>query len=161
MGRLVLPSWVPKGPAYPGEAKGGKLHADQWRSFFTINLPVTLTRLWGSEPTGSMKRAMLENFLHLVAAVKLASFRNITEEHIHLYEEHMHQYLTTLLQLYPNTKMAPYQHIALHFGEYLRRFGPTHGWRCFAFERFNYLLQQTSTNMVVGSYCRFSFQAMN
>lgn len=150
MSRLILPSWVSKGPAHPGEAKGGKLTADQWRSFFTINLPITLTRLWGGEPLGSTKAKMLENFMHLVAAVRIASLRNITEERIRLYEEHMHLYLTTLLDLYPGTEITPYQHMALHFGQYLQRFGPTHGWRCFAFERFNYLLQQTPTNAISG-----------
>lgn len=151
MDRLTLPSWVSRGPAHPGEAKGGKLHADQWRSFFTINLPISLARLWGSNSADSKKQEMLVNFLHLVTAVQLASRHTITEEHVQLYEEHMHQYLATLLPLYPSTKMVPNQHNALHFGDYLRRFGPTHGWRCFAFERFNYLLQQISTNMIVGS----------
>ncbi|EKM73814.1 hypothetical protein AGABI1DRAFT_96064, partial [Agaricus bisporus var. burnettii JB137-S8] len=105
MDRLTLPSWVSRGPAHPGEAKGGKLHADQWRSFFTINLPISLTRLWGSNSADSKKQEMLVNFLHLVTAVQLASRRTITEEHVQLYEEHMYQYLATLLPLYPSTKM--------------------------------------------------------
>ncbi|KAJ3563554.1 hypothetical protein NP233_g8865 [Leucocoprinus birnbaumii] len=147
---LSLPSWVPKGPAHPGQAKGGKLHADQWRSFFTINLPVTLTRLWGSEDSTSRKALMLENLFELVSAVKIASLRCITDQEINLYEKHFAKYLATLLNLFPGTKIAPYQHIAMHFGEFLRRFGPTHGWRCFAFERYNYLLQQSSTNQILG-----------
>ncbi|XP_006460515.1 hypothetical protein AGABI2DRAFT_57528, partial [Agaricus bisporus var. bisporus H97] len=146
MERISLPSWVSRGPAYPGQAKGGKLHADQWRSFFTINLPMTLVRLWGTGPPESRQAKILENFLYLVSAVKVASQRTISKEDIILYEKHMHRYLTTLWDLYPGIELAPYQHIALHFGDFLRRFGPTHGWRCFAFERYNYLLQQTLTN---------------
>ncbi|KAF9442396.1 hypothetical protein P691DRAFT_765263 [Macrolepiota fuliginosa MF-IS2] len=150
MVNLSLPSWVSKGPAYPGQEKGGKLHADQWWSFFTINLPITLTRLWGAEPQDSHKAKMLENFLYLVSVVKVVSKRTIVEEDILLYEDHMQKYLKTLWDLYPGIELTPYQHIALHFGDYLRRFSPTHGWRCFAFERYNYVLQQVSTNQLFG-----------
>lgn len=148
MARTIVPSWVPRGPKNPGSTKQGKLHADQWRSFCTINLVITLIRLWGSEPKDSKESLMLTNFLHLVSAVKYASLRVVTEESILAYENHIHAYLQTLLELYPGTELVPNQHMALHFGDQLRRFGPTHAWRCFAFERFNYLLQQVQTNTI-------------
>ncbi|KAF7771841.1 hypothetical protein Agabi119p4_6152 [Agaricus bisporus var. burnettii] len=148
MARTIVPSWVPRGPKNPGSTKQGKLHADQWRSFCTINLVITLVRLWGSEPKDSRERLMLTNFLHLVSAVKYASLRVVTEESIIAYEFNIRAYLRTLLELYPGTELVPNQHMALHFGDQLRRFGPTHGWRCFAFERFNYLLQQVQTNTI-------------
>ncbi|KAJ3752746.1 hypothetical protein EV360DRAFT_18877, partial [Lentinula raphanica] len=68
-------------------------------------------------------------------------------------------YVTTLIGfedkdhvggLYPHTRITPYQHMMLHFGDLLRRFGPVHSWRCFAFERFNYILQTTKTNSRFG-----------
>lgn len=149
--RLTLPSWVPNGPKHPGSTKQGKLHADQWRSFCTINLVVTLVRLWGLDPPDSEKGRMLENFLHLVSAIKYATLRSITEESIVAYEMHLQAYLRTLLDLYPGTELVANQHMALHFGDHLRRFGPTHSWRCFAFERFNFLLQKVGTNNVPGS----------
>ncbi|KAF9442382.1 hypothetical protein P691DRAFT_798323 [Macrolepiota fuliginosa MF-IS2] len=91
---LSLPSWVSKGSAYPGQAKGGKLHADQCH--------------WAK---------MLENFLYLVSVVKVMSRRTIMEQDILLYEDHMQRYLQTLWDLYPGIELAPYQHIALHFGQ--------------------------------------------
>lgn len=148
MDRLTLPSWVPKGPKHPGSTKQGKLHADQWRSFCTINLVITLVRLWGQEDYDSKEGRMLRNFLHLVSAVKYASLRIVDEESIHAYETHIYAYLQTLLELYPGTELVPNQHMALHFGRHLRQFGPTHSWRCLAFERFNYLLQQVETNNI-------------
>ncbi|KAF9487261.1 hypothetical protein BDN71DRAFT_1458672 [Pleurotus eryngii] len=36
--------------------------------------------------------------------------------------------------------------MALHFGPFLRRFGPTHSWRCFPFERYNGIIQKIPTN---------------
>lgn len=89
--------------------------------------------------------------MHLVTAVKLATMRTMTAERILQYEHHMHRYLETLLELYPGAEISSYQHMALHFGDQLRRFGPTHAWRCFPFERYNYLLQKIPTNKIFGS----------
>lgn len=150
MERLKLPSWVSPAPKHPGVSKRGKFTADQWRTFCTINLVFTLTRLWGPEPKGSRKRRMLDNFMHLVTAIKLANMRKMTTARILRYEFHIHQYLTTLLDLYPGTTISPYQHLSLHYGALLRRFGPTHAWRCFPFERYNYLLQKIPTNSKFG-----------
>lgn len=150
MERLKLPTWVSPAPRLPGEAKFGKFSADQWRAFCTINLPHTLTRLWAHGD--SRKQQMLVNFMHLVSAVKLATMRTMTPQRIDRYEFHMHKYLTTLIELYPGTNLTPYHHLALHFGEVLRRFGPTHAWRCFPFERYNYLLQNISTNKKFGEH---------
>lgn len=148
---LQLPSWVSKAPSHPGESKWGKLHADQWRSLCTINLPVTLIRLWGSKPEESRERRMLTNFMHLVTALKLASMRIMTEKRIAQYEHEMRQYLVTLLELFPGTEISPYQHMALHLGHQLRKFGPTHAVRCFAFERYNFLMQKIPTNTIYGA----------
>lgn len=150
MAAMHLPGWVSRSPSHPGESRWGKFHADQWRAFCTINLPVTLIRLWGSKPKDSREYQMLSNFMHLVTAIKLATMRKMTKARISEYEFHMHSYLTTLLELYPGTDISPYQHMALHFGDQLRRFGPTHAWRCFPFERYNYLLQKVKTNFIWG-----------
>ncbi|KAJ3493779.1 hypothetical protein NLJ89_g10940 [Agrocybe chaxingu] len=147
---LRLPSWVSPAPRQPGVAKFGKFTADQWRSFCTYNLVFTLIRLWGAEPEGSQKRGMLDNFLQLVTAVKLASMRSMTEDRIRGYADNMHAYLDTLRDLFKGTTLTPYQHLSLHFPSFLRRFGPTHSWRCFTFERYNFLLQNIPTNMKFG-----------
>ena len=150
MNRIGHPSWLAAAPHEPGSAQHGKFTADQWRTFCTVNLVVSLIRLWGHEPKNSRKHQMLVNFLNLVAAVKIAHMRVLTPERITQYEFYMHRYLKNLLELYPGTAMAPYQHLCLHFGSMLRQYGPVHAWRTFPFERYNYLLQQTSTNRKFG-----------
>jgi hypothetical protein len=154
MARLSLPSWVTPASSNPGEAWRGKLTADQWRTLCCLNLVITLTRLWGDKPEGSRWRQMLDNFLHLVAAIKLASMRRMTQRRIKQYHHHMYQYLSRLVDLYPGTSITPTQHLALHFDTFLSRFGPTHAWRCFPFERYNYVLQRIPTNMKPGMYNR-------
>lgn len=150
MERTDLPSWVSPAPARIGTTKAGKLSADQWRSAGTIHLVVTLTRLWGSEPVGSRRYRMLANFMDLVAATKLATMRTMTTSRIDLFIFHMKRYLDEYLELYESAVMYPGQHMSLHFQELLTRFGPTHGWRCWAFERMNYKLQRVPTNKKFG-----------
>lgn len=150
MHEITLPSWFTRAPSHPGERKWGKFTADQWRAFCMVNLPITLIRLWGSKPKDSREHKMLINFMHLVTAVKLGTMRKVTGTSIAAYELHMHKYLTGVLKLYPHTEISPYQHLALHFGTMLQRFGPTHTWRCFPFERYNYLLQKIPTNSKFG-----------
>jgi hypothetical protein len=152
MDRLRLPTWVSPAPRHPGEKKYGKFTADQWRSFCIINLVYTLTRLWGMEPEGSTKRKMLDNFLDLVSAIRIATQREITPDCITKYEKYMKSYLTGVLKLYPGTKITPYQHLALHIGPLLQRFGPTHSWRTFPFERYNNLLQNIQINNKLGKW---------
>ncbi|KAJ4492528.1 hypothetical protein C8R41DRAFT_764937, partial [Lentinula lateritia] len=156
MSKLEIPSWMDTAPNRPGEKSHGSFTADQWRMFCTINLPITLVRLWGTLPQDERKYAILVNFMHLVTAVRLANMRVMTEARIQSYEYHMRAYLEEVVgykqekPLYPHTKLTTYQHMSLHFGSLLRRFGPPHSWRCFAFERFNYILRKFPTNSKFG-----------
>ncbi|KAJ4469701.1 hypothetical protein C8J55DRAFT_402989, partial [Lentinula edodes] len=150
MERLRLPSWAPTAPSNPGDTTHGKFTADQWRAFCTVNLPITLIRLWGSLPEENRKFKMLENFMFLVTAVRLANMRTITEGQIQDFEQNIRAYLEQLRILYPHTNITVYQHMMLHFGSLLRRFGPVHSWRCFPFERYNYILQNTPNNSHLG-----------
>ncbi|KAK0468700.1 hypothetical protein IW261DRAFT_1426209 [Armillaria novae-zelandiae] len=151
----VVPSHVGRAPAHPGEASWGKFTTDQWKIFCTIHLPYTLTCLWGSfkdsqDLTEQRWYKMLQNFLHLVMAVKLATATIQNDRTIQLYEYHMKTYLTMLLELYPGTKISIYQHLSLHFGDQLQCFGPNWAWCCFAFERYNGALQKFNTNNKFG-----------
>ncbi|KAJ2911634.1 hypothetical protein MD484_g8783, partial [Candolleomyces efflorescens] len=156
--QLNLPSWHPTSPPHPGEQTWGKFTAAQWRTFCVVVLPVTLVRLWGDAPRGSVQELRLTNFIHLVSAVKIASSYSLNEGHIKDYEYHMHAYLTSLLQLYPGLRLTPYQHLSLHFGDQLRNFGPVHAWRCFVYERYNHLLQSVPTNQRFGDLERTIFK---
>ena len=149
---IDLPSWLAPAPHEPGTARHGKFSADQWRTFCTVNLVFSLIRLWGQEDKSSRKYRMLVNFMDLVTAIKIAHFRTMTPSRISQYEFHVHRYMTTLLDLYPGTRITPNQHLSLHYGSMLRQFGPTHAWRSFPFERSNYLMQQTKTNMKFGAH---------
>lgn len=151
MERTLLPSNVTPVPKTVGTTRHGKLSADQWRTTCTIHLVYTLIRLWGEETENWRHRAMLENFIDLVTATKLAAMRTMSEERILLFQSHMLRYLRGLLDLYPGTTLSPNQHLSVHLTQLFRRWGPTHAWRCFAFERYNFKLQRIPTNMRLGT----------
>lgn len=154
--RVELPSWVRSGPKSFGTVKHGKLSADEWRSMCVVHLPTTLIRLWGHE-VGRPKK-MLDNFMDLVGLVELGGMLRCSEAQIKLYEQLVLRYLKAIKDLYKESTIKPNHHIAYHIGEFMRKFGPVHSWRAFAFERFNYLLQNLSTNMHFGMFpSRFQF----
>jgi hypothetical protein len=150
MQQLKLPTWFKTAPKHPGEVRWGKFKADEWKAFCSVNLPITLTRRWGLKPKHDRQYKMLENFLHLVTAVTYANQRMLTEDIVNLYDLHMSAYVSGFVQLYPFANISPYQHLSLHFASHLRRWGPTHSWRCFAFERYNGVLQDLPTNNKFG-----------
>ncbi|KAI0700643.1 hypothetical protein C8T65DRAFT_709616 [Cerioporus squamosus] len=112
----VLPSWLERPPSNFGSAKHGKLKADQWRTVCTVNMVITLVRLWTSSGATKEEKELLDNFLHLIAA-------DIFD----------HQFV-------------PNHHLSLHLYSCLLLFGPVHGWWAFPFERYNGLIANLNTN---------------
>ena len=140
-----LPSWIERPPVNFGSAAHGKLKADHWRTVCTINMVITLVRIWGSASASVADHQLLENFLHLVIAVDLASRRSMNPERARLFDFHMEEYLRTLLTLF-DQDLVPNHHLSLHLATCLLSFGPVHGWWAYPFERFNGLLQNLNTN---------------
>jgi hypothetical protein len=64
----------------------------------------------------------------------------------------MRRYLDDMLKLYPGAKMYPVQHLGLHFSEFMAMLGPSHAYRCYGFERCNWILQRLPTNMKFGMH---------
>ena len=85
-----LPSWISPAPPNWGTAKRGKLSADNWRVICTIHLLITLIQLWGREQ--GRKQQLLQNFMDLVSAVRIANMRVSSKNQIDAYntrsEEH-------------------------------------------------------------------------
>lgn len=157
MKRTALPSRISPVPRGVGSPSSGKLTADQWRTFCTVHLVISLIRLWGDERPDARQSRVLANFLHLVSLTNLLHMRNMTSEHIECIARENSAYLQGLRTLYPSFSLVPKHHMALHFPEMLRDFGPVHAWRTFAFERLNQIFQNTLTNGISGGcFTRFT-----
>lgn len=158
MGRTAIPSWLKRPPRVMGSASHGKLSADQWRVCCMVNYPITLIRLWGAGQRISDENPryldMLDNFIHLVLSIKLATKRSTSpglQERVLFHTEH---YLSGLRRLYPGIKVLPNNHFALHLPKFLRLFGPPHAWWAFPFERLIGILQGFRTNSRLGTSTR-------
>lgn len=145
-----LPSWLQRPPSNFGSPGHGKLKADQWRTVCTINMVITLTRLWSSPSATKLDQRLLENFLHLVSAVELASRCTMSESRVGAYDEHMHTYVRGLREIF-NQDLVPNNHLSLHLYVCLMLFGPVYGWWAFPFERLIGILQSTESNSKPGA----------
>ncbi|KAI0364056.1 hypothetical protein BV20DRAFT_957023 [Pilatotrama ljubarskyi] len=141
----VLPSWMERPPANFGSAAHGKLKADQWRTVCTVSLTITLIRLWGTPQATKKDRLLLDNFVHLVTAVDLATRRSMNEERAKAFDHHMLKYLQGLRDIFAH-ELVPNHHLSLHLMACLMMFGPVHGWWAYPFERYNGLLQSLNIN---------------
>ncbi|KAI9069640.1 hypothetical protein FKP32DRAFT_1559295 [Trametes sanguinea] len=142
---VTLPSWLQRPPRNLGSADHGKLKADQWRTACTVNMVITLVRLWSDASATRTEQLALTNFLHLVAAVDLATRQTMSAERAHKFDHHMMEYVRGIRSLY-DAKLVPNHHLALHLIDCLLLFGPTLAWWAFPFERYNGLLQRLNTN---------------
>ncbi|KAJ3500882.1 hypothetical protein NLJ89_g9593 [Agrocybe chaxingu] len=148
MTRSQLPTWITPPPPNWGTAKRGKLSADNWRVICTIHLPVTLIRLWGHD-TGRRKE-LLDNFMDLVAAVRVANMRLSSENQIQLYHDHIERYVRNLRRLFPDQHLKPSHHAALHIGDMLHSFGPNHSHSGPHYERYINFFHRINTNEKFG-----------
>lgn len=145
-----LPSWVTDVPSNWGTATHGKLSANNWKVICTVHLPITLIRLWGGENAPEDRKHKLQNFMDLVCAVQIANLRSISKKEIELYEHFIHRYLTGFKTLYKTAKVKPIHHAALHYGDILRGFGPSHTHGASFYQRYIHSMQGQSHNMKFG-----------
>ena len=151
MRKTTLPSWCCPAPTQIGDGEHRKISADGWRTFCTVHLVITLGRLWGHSPPDSRRDKLLSNFYNLVHATKIATMRSVTAGSAQEFQDYMLTYLRGLNELFPTYQLVPSHHIVLHMNELLCRFGPTHAWRCWVFERYNHTLQKIPTNGKFGT----------
>ncbi|CDO68121.1 hypothetical protein BN946_scf185044.g29 [Trametes cinnabarina] len=151
MKSTYLPSWMERPPTNFGSPSHGKLKADHWRTVCTVNMVITLVRIWSAATATAGDRKVLENFVHLVVAVDLATRRSMDPERARLFDYHMAEYLRTLRDLF-NHNLVPNHHLSLHLTAFLLLFGPVRGWWGYSFERFNGIIQRLNTNNHIAVY---------
>ena len=150
MKKTQLPSWITPAPHDWGTPKRGKLSADNWRVVCTIHLPITLIWLWKNE--AGRKGQLLENFMDLVTAVRLANMRVSSPGQVEAYDKHIFRYVQGIQTLFPQHPLRPIHHGALHIGDILLRFGPVHSYRASHYERHIGFLHRVNLNNKVGMY---------
>ncbi|KJA24979.1 hypothetical protein HYPSUDRAFT_135621, partial [Hypholoma sublateritium FD-334 SS-4] len=149
---MATPSWLASVPYDLGEARHGKIKADQWRILATTYLPVSLQKMWDTNSPRStpLRKKMLDATMSLISAVSIATSHKTSKKTAELYLQHMQSYLQLMQELLPRYNLRPNHHMALHLAEYLHFFGPVHAWWTFPFERLIGMLERTPTNFHMG-----------
>ncbi|KAI0245493.1 hypothetical protein BJV78DRAFT_1138309, partial [Lactifluus subvellereus] len=151
----IRPHWHAAPSANLGQVSHGKLKADEWRSCFEFNIPVSLLQIetqWSASGTQSDEyRAKLVHSTFLLAtAIHWATSHHTSTQHIDEYKKTMKDYLKTLKKLWPSQHFCLNHLNALLVGDYLHLYGPVWGWWMFPFERVIGELQRSSTNNKLG-----------
>ncbi|KAJ2931557.1 hypothetical protein H1R20_g5541, partial [Candolleomyces eurysporus] len=144
MKRTQLPSWINLPPRDWGTARRGKLSADNWRIICCIHLPITLIRLLGDRTDRT--KDLLDNFMKLVTAVRIATTRMSSHSQIETYNRIILEYTQGVQQLFPDYQILPSHHAALHLGDVLERFGPKHAHDSPYYERCINFFHRMNTN---------------
>ena len=153
---LVRPSWLRSLPSdlsiLFGTKGAGSLKADEWRTFFTIVLPIALVSLWGEGLCDSRAhcREILDHTMTLVSAVLVAGTHHTTPRRADAYLKYMKQYVSQLHRLYPHVEPRTNEHVAFHIYDFLLAYGPIRSWWCFPFERLVGVLQNLPSNHRIG-----------
>ncbi|KAH7335572.1 hypothetical protein B0J17DRAFT_576179, partial [Rhizoctonia solani] len=149
MGRTTLPRWIKHPPKNFGTISHRKLQSEEYKSLALVSFVLTLVRLWGTEAQGQF-RNRLDNFLHLMLAVRILSFQSLVESDIAAFEYHYSKYLQGLSKLYPYASQTPSQHMGLHIPQFLCTLGPSTRLSESTCEMFIGMLQDIGTNFKFG-----------
>jgi hypothetical protein len=151
--QTTRPSWHTSPPRNLGEAKHGKLKADQWRSCIEFDVPTAMAQIWDFDGQGheadersQRRKKLVEATLLLATAIRWATSYRTSDLHASRYTVCLTAYLNILKSLYPSLAWRPNHHAALHIGPLLLNFGPMHGWWMFVYERIIGFLGKTNTN---------------
>ncbi|RXW11977.1 hypothetical protein EST38_g13878 [Candolleomyces aberdarensis] len=148
MDRIRLPSWITPAPYDWGTVRRGKLSADNWRIICCIHLPITLIRFFGFSE--GRTKDLLDNFMDLVSAVRLATMRRSSPVQIAEYNRHIIKYTKGTLKLFPEYSVLPSHHAALHIGDMLQQFGPKHAHDSPHYKRYIHFFHHMNTNHKIG-----------
>ncbi|KAI0280568.1 hypothetical protein BC826DRAFT_924322 [Russula brevipes] len=151
----VRPRWHAAPPANLGQVFHGKLKADEWRSCFEFDIPVSLLRIEtrrgaSGTQTDEYRAKLVHSTFLLATAIRWATSYRTSAMHIKKYKSAMKDYLKILRELRPTQRFRPNHLNALLVADYLRLYGPVRGWWMFPFERVIGDLQRTNTNSQQG-----------
>lgn len=151
MKRTQVPSWITRPPIDWGQPRRGKLSANHWEVICTIHLVFTLIRLWGGDSGTERQQEMLKNYMDLIQATRILTMKSLARVDVETFRGYILQHLLDYKRLYPNAKINPIHHAALHADEKLEEFGPLPSRNAGHYERSIYVMQEMNTNNKFGN----------
>lgn len=149
--RIIVPTWFTKLQRTFGEKSYGKLKADEWRSLFSVYLPMTFLRLW-AESSSKNHRLQLKAVLCLSILVQIVTSKSTSVATQSLYRQTIKLYLELITALEPGCPLVINHHLALHLPMFMTLHGPCHSHWAFPAERLIGKLQKILHNSKIGLY---------
>lgn len=146
---VELPIWVARPPTNLGEAKHGKLKAQEYLTLFTVILPLVIPEIWWGNDDQTETR-LLQNFHSLVACTNIVSSFSTSNAEADQFMSNYVQYRRGLTHLFPEFPIMPNHHFAMHNGQLLKFWGPLASISEFPGERMNGQLGRVKHNRRVG-----------
>ncbi|CAG8715931.1 13242_t:CDS:2, partial [Acaulospora colombiana] len=143
---IVTPSWFTKISSQVGEISNGKLKADEWRSLFTVYLPLSMTRLWASS---KHHRLHLKSLLILSIIVNITCSTTISGALIKCFNDAIRLYLR-IISVEDGCSLVIKHHLSLHLTTFMEAFGPCRTYWAFPYERLIGKLQRTLYSPSIG-----------
>ena len=112
--------------------------AAQWSAWITIYSPVVLH--------GILPPQHHKSWLLFVRACALITQRIVRISDVEIADNLLLIFCKSVQELYGSQYCTPNMHLHLHLKETLLNFGPAHASWCFAFERYNGILAEVTTN---------------
>ena len=152
--KTTIPSWVAPLPHDFGSARHGKLTADQWRSAAMVFMPIALMFIWARNTTVGENEdrlfALITNTMHLLEAIQHATSNKVSQLEADNYLRSLQLYIGGLRKMFPNMRLRPTLHCALHLQQFFPRYGPVIGWWTFPFERMIRVMQNVNHSHRIG-----------
>lgn len=156
MKEVVLPPGLPHLPPNLGESKHGKLKASQWHALFSYIVPLVILEMYvesvNNLDLGSNRGLFLMNTAHLVHCTNILYAHKFKSKSATLWQSYYMKYSDTCMKLFPNVKIKPNHHYALHLPDQMIAWGPLIGVAEFGGERLIGDLQRIKTNDRIGQY---------
>ena len=142
----IQPTWMTALPSNFGSPAHGKPKADEWRMAIFFAVTVAILKRWMTPKASPRHQKAALSTMLLATAIDYATLYTMNMELADSYTRFMQAYLETVRELWPGMNLRPTHHYALHYGEFLKHFGPSHGWWMFPFERMIGMLQKIKHN---------------
>jgi hypothetical protein len=150
---VSLPTHVAPLPGNLGEAKHGKLKAEQYLTLFSVILPLVLPEMKFEEDP-ARHEAMLQSFCLLVGSTNIVASFKTSNSAADLFMHYYSNYFESIQQLFPDVDVLPTHHNSMHIPDILKNWGPLASQNEFMGERVNGILQKIKTNE---HFCGFLF----
>ncbi|KAJ3848117.1 hypothetical protein EV368DRAFT_68544 [Lentinula lateritia] len=147
---VIVPGWIAKPSDSIGLPRGGTPKADNWRTLFSIFLPLALLSLWQEASPISAEDAnemasVLRTSMYLTCAVNKMSKHTLSLQDRADFREYLRLHIEGLKENFPGF-IQPSHHLAFHIYDDMDLFSAVHHFWCFPGERLIGFLKRIPVN---------------